>query len=490
VERDIAPRRYCGRCGVPAAGRAGPGPSRVPGATVAATGDRRRDRPARRDDHPIDLAFGLLAVVLLIAFNGVFVAAEFALVAADRSKIERAMVAGSRRARIADGLLRTLSFQLSGAQFGITVTSLILGFLAQPVVAQLIEPLIEPLVGERAVAGVALVVALALTTTVQMVVGELVPKSLAIARPEATTLRLAPVVRVYGIVAGPVLRLLNGAANGIVRALGVEPQEELSNVRSPTELLVMVETSTEQGTLPDSASALLTRSIRFGSKTADDALIPRVDVVALPVDATVVDLVSLSVESGHSRFPIYGADLDDVRGIVHVRRAHNVPRDRRTSVAVGDLMVPALGVPESRELDDVLVDLRRARTHMAVVVDEYGGTAGILTLEDVLEEIVGEIGDEHDRPPELTRARRRGEFVVDGTQHLDEVLDLCGLELPEGEYETIAGFVLDRLGHIPTEGEGVEEGEWRIEVVTMDRRRIAEVRLAPRNGDDGERTWS
>ena len=468
------------------AGRLGSGPvSRGDGGTtVAPVGDCRRPEQRTKRRHPIDLAFGLLAVVLLIAFNGVFVAAEFALVAVDRTKIERAMAEGSRRARIADGLLRHLSFQLSGAQFGITVTSLILGFLAQPVVAQLIRPLLEPLVGERAVAGISLIVALALTTTVQMVVGELVPKSLAIARPEATTLRLGPLMRIYGIVAGPVLRILDGAANRIVRALGVEPQEELSNVRSLTELLVMVETSTEEGTLDGGASALLTRSIRFGSKTADDALIPRVAVKALPVDATVIELVQLSTETGHSRFPIYGTDLDDVRGVVHVRRAHTVPRDQREAVRVADLMAPVLGVPESRDLDDVLVDLRRARTHLAVVVDEYGGTAGILTLEDVLEEIVGEIDDEHDRPTDLTHVRRRGEFVVDGTHHLDEVLDLCGLELPEGEYETIAGFLLDRLGHIPSEGETVDEGEWRIEVVTMDRRRIAEVRIAARTDGD------
>jgi len=449
------------------------------------TGDRRRflQRPKRR--HPIDLALGLLAVVLLIAFNGVFVAAEFALVAVDRSKIEREIAAGSRRARIADGLLRHLSFQLSGAQFGITVTSLVLGFLAQPVVAPLLRPLLEPFVGARAVAGLSLLLALVLTTVVQMVVGELVPKGLAIARPEATTLRLAPVIRAYGIVAGPMLRVLDGAANRIVRGLGVEPQEELSNVRSLTELLVLVETSTEEGTLPGGASALLTRSIRFGSKSAGDALIPRVAMRALPVHATVTDLVLLSVETGHSRFPLYGTDLDDVRGVVHVRRAHTVPRSSRDTTSVSELMSPVLAVPESRDLDDVLVDLRRARTHLAVVVDEYGGTAGILTLEDVLEEIVGEIDDEHDRPPDLTQVRRRGEFVVAGTLHPDEVLDLCGLELPEGEYETIAGFVLDRLGRIPAEGETVDEGEWSIEVVTMDRRRIAEVRLRPRvDGDE------
>jgi len=415
----------------------------------------------------------------------VFVAAEFALVAVDRSKIEREIAAGSRRARIADGLLRHLSFQLSGAQFGITVTSLVLGFLAQPVVAPLLRPLLEPFVGARAVAGLSLLLALVLTTVVQMVVGELVPKGLAIARPEATTLRLAPVIRAYGIVAGPVLRVLDGAANRIVRGLGVEPQEELSNVRSLTELLVLVETSTEKGTLPGGASALLTRSIRFGSKSAGDALIPRVAMRALPIDATVTDLVLLSVETGHSRFPLYGTDLDDVRGVVHVRRAHTVPRSSRDTTSVSELMSPVLAVPESRDLDDVLVDLRRARTHLAVVVDEYGGTAGILTLEDVLEEIVGEIDDEHDRPPDLTRVRRRGEFVVGGTLHADEVFDLCGLELPDGEYETIAGFVLDRLGRIPAEGETVDEGEWSIEVVTLDRRRIAEVRLRPRvDGDD------
>lgn len=450
-----------------------------PPGRLTTSGDRRRPHLTHRETTPIDLAFGLVAVVLLILANGLFVAAEFALVAVDRSKIEREVAAGSRRARITDGLLRHLSFHLSGAQFGITVTSLVLGFLAQPVVARLLAPLLEPLVGEEFVAGVSLVAALVLATSVQMVVGELIPKGLAIAAPETTALRLSPVLRVYGIVAGPVLRLLDGSANRLVRALGVEPKEELSNVRSLPELQVLVETSAEEGTLGGGASALLTRSIRFGTKTAEDALIPRVDVRALPVEASVVDLVHLSVETGHSRFPLYGADLDDVRGVVHVRGAHAVPRAERATTTVSSLMRPILAVPESRELDDVLVDLREARTHLAVVVDEYGGTAGILTLEDVLEEIVGEIDDEHDRPPTLTRPRRAGEFVVPGTLHPDEVADLCGLDLPDGQYETVAGFVLDRLGRIPTVGEHVVVGEWRVEVVAMDRLRIAEVRLRP-----------
>jgi CBS domain containing-hemolysin-like protein len=421
----------------------------------------------------------------LILANGLFVAAEFALVAVDRSKIEREKEQGSRRARLADGLIRHLSFQLSGAQFGITVTSLVLGFLAQPVVAVLLEPALEPLVGDRAVVGVALVVALVLATTVQMVVGELVPKGIAIAKPETTALVLAPFMRIYGIVVGPFIRLLDGAANRTVRAFGVEPKDELSDVQSLTELQVIVEASAEEGMLGDSASDLLTRSIRFGTKTAEDVLVPRTALNALAMDATVLDLVHLSVETGHSRFPVFGTDLDDIRGLVHVRQAHTIPREKRGTVDLATLMGPVLAIPETRNLDDVLVDLRDARTHLAVVVDEYGGTAGILTLEDVVEEIVGEIDDEHDRLPDLTLVRRRGEHVVAGTLHLDELQDLVGLELPEGEYETVAGFLLDRFDRIPEVGDALDEGEWRLEVVAMDRRRVAEVRLVPHHDGDG-----
>ena len=255
---------------------------------------------------------------------------------------------------------------------------------------------------------------------------------------------------------GPAIRLLNNAANATVRLLGVEPTEELSNVGTLAELQVLVRTSNEEGTLDDSASALLTRSIRFEGKTAGDVLVPRTAMRALQSDETVADLVALSAETGFSRFLVHGADLDDVDGVVHVRYAHSVPAAERATTPVSTLMQPVLAVPESRALDDILVDLRRAQTHLAVVVDEYGGTAGIVTLEDVLEEIVGEIDDEHDPlPARLTRPRRAGEWVVPGTLHPDEVLDQTGLELPEGEYETVAGFVLDRLGRIPDVGDSV-----------------------------------
>ncbi len=428
-------------------------------------------------------ALALIAVVVLIAACGFFVAAEFALVAVDRSRVDLLAEQGGRRARIAQGLLRQLSFNLSGAQFGITVTSLLIGLLAEPAIAQLIEPALRPLIGGGAVVGVSLIVAIAIATVVQMIVSELVPKGLAVARPEQVTFLLAPPLRLYGLVFGPLIRVLDRAANRAVRALGVEPTEELSHVRTLSELQLLVRDSSAGGTLDESETGLLTRSIRFGEKTAEDVLVPRTAVRALRRTQSIDDLVALSVETGYSRFPVYVEDLDDIVGTVHVRSVHAIDRSERASTQLDAILRPVLAVPESRDLVDVLVDLRRADTHLAVVVDEYGGTAGIITVEDVLEEIVGEIDDEHD-PKTALAGSTFGDWVLYGTLHPDEVFDLTGLTIPEGQYETLAGFVLDRLGHIPVVGENVHLDGWTLRVVAMDRRRIAEVRVtAPKGGD-------
>ena len=432
----------------------------------------------------MSIAVGLLAVLLLIIANGFFVAAEFALVAVDRAKVESDMEQGRRRARIAGGLLERLSFHLSGAQLGITVTSLLIGLLAEPAIAELLHPALEPLLGPTAMIGVSLAVAIFIATVVQMVVGELVPKGLAIARPESTVYLLGPLVRTYGIVFGPVIRLLNGAANRTVRLLGVEPTEELSHVRTLSELQILVSASSEGGTLDDSASTLLTRSIRFEGKSAEDVLVPRTAVTALRNTETVDDLVRASVSTGHSRFLVFGEDLDDIVGTVHVRAVHAVAREDRASTPLSSLVRPVLALPESRDLGDVLLDLRRAGTHLAVVVDEYGGTAGIITLEDILEEIVGEIGDEHDRRiPSTAIPGRRNEWSLPGTLHPDEVADQIGCVLPDGEYETFAGFLLDRLGHLPVVGESLEWEDWHFEITEMERRRIAQVTVRSTIGE-------
>lgn len=386
--------------------------------------------------------------------------------------------AGDRRARRVQGLVRRLSFHLSGAQLGITATSLVLGFVSAPVVARVLSPAIDPLLGERAAQGVAVTFALVLATTSQMVLGELVPKSLAIARPERSAKRLAGAIAVYGVVFGPLIRFLNGAANRTVRLLGIEPREELATVRTLPEFELIFRSSADGGALARSAATLLHRSLRLARKTAADTLVPRTQVQALSVEATVDDLVELSRRTGHSRFPVHGGDLDDVRGVVHVQSVHEVPRSERSGTRVDTLASEALAVPESRDLDDLLSDMRATRHHLAVVVDEHGGTAGIVTLEDVIEQIVGDIADEHDaRAPRLTRSVRPGEWLLAGSLHPDEVAEETGLSIPEGDYETLAGFVLARLGRIPEPGESFEEEGWRFEVDAMDRRRVDRVRV-------------
>jgi CBS domain containing-hemolysin-like protein len=397
------------------------------------------------------------------------VAAEFSFVAVDRNRVERLALEGKGSARAVERILHQLSFYLSGTQLGVTVSSLVLGFIAQPTVATVLEPAIG--------SGPGLVLGFALVTVSSMVISELIPKNVSIARAERISMLLARPIVVYATVFGPIIRLLNRAANATVRRLGVEPQQELGSVRTLEELELLIRSSGEEGTLDPEAFTLVTRTLRFNDKTAADALVPRVDVEFVHPGDTIATLVSRSLETGFSRFPVCGTDLDDVVGVVHVKDVYRIAIERRADAAVADVMTEPFVVPETRDLASLLVELRTG-SHMAIVVDEYGGTAGIITLEDVLEEIVGEIDDEYDRAAApLTTVLPEGTYELPGTLHPDEVREACGLEIPEGEYETLAGFVLDRLGRIPQAGEAFVYEGWRIEVAEMDRRRIARVRL-------------
>ena len=275
---------------------------------------------------------------------------------------------------------------------------------------------------------------------------------------------------------------MDGAANAIVRRLGIEPRDDIESVPDRNELEQLIVSSGEEGVLDEGEVQLLRRSIRLADKYADDAMVPRVSIVAVARNASVDELVGLALETGYSRFPVMGNDLDDVVGVVHVKSVHSLAPPARATTRVGELMTTVPAVPEARELDELLVDLREGGSQLAVVIDEHGGTAGIITLEDVLEEIVGEIDDEHDPDPSVfTRVEARGSTVIAASFHPDEVRDAVGFDMPEGDYETLAGLVLDRLGHIPEPGEMVTIDGWRVEVVAMDRLRIASVRLvAPR----------
>jgi CBS domain containing-hemolysin-like protein len=434
----------------------------------------------------VTLALGLTAAVLLIGANAFFVAAEFALVAVDRTKLEILAEQGSRPAKTSLGLLSHLSFNLSGAQLGITITSLALGLLTEPVFAAALEPVVSGIAGEASALAISIIVALVVTTVVQMVVGELVPKSVAVARPIEATLRLSRSFRAYAIVFRPVITVCNSTANALLRVVGIEPTEELSTVRSREELRRLVRTSAEGGTIRGQTAELLDRTFRFGDKTVADALTPRPDILALDVSATVGELLDISAETGLSRFPLHEGDLDEVTGVVHVKDVLRLDRSTRREATVQQLSNPVPMVPESKLLDDLLEEFSDGGAHLAVVLDEYGGTAGIVTIEDLVEEIVGDISDEHDLDRGRPRVRRwRGAHLLSGRLHPDEVKEACGFAMPEGEFDTLAGFVLERLGRIPGTGDGFECAGWSFEVTEMDERRVATVRVvAPSPGLD------
>lgn len=419
---------------------------------------------------------GVLAVAALLLANAFFVAAEFSLVAVDRAVVEAATTAGSAPDRRVLRLLTRLTSHLSGAQLGITSSALLLGFVAEPTVAHV-------LTGEDRSTGLSVALAVTVAATLHLVLGEQVPKYLALASPDRTARRLAPMVAAYGVLTRPLVAALNAAANAVMRSLGVAPSEELGVSHTLEQFESVVRSSSSGGDIDPAEATLLRRSIRFGDKTAADALVPRVEVEALQRDELVPALIERCVATGFSRFPVFTDDLDDIVGVVHVKSIYSVPASDRSGCHVGDLMHEALAVPETRGLGMILDDMRLARKQMAVVVDEHGGTAGVITMEDLLEEIVGEIDDEHDQSVDRTSVEDSGSTVVSGGLHLDEVEEASGFRVPAGPYETFAGFVLARLGHIPEPSEMVHEDGWRVEVVAVKGRRIETLRVvAPGTG--------
>ncbi len=413
---------------------------------------------------------GLVAIGVLLVANAFFVAAEFSLVAVERARIDAASEAGERPARRVRRLQESLTRHLSGAQFGITLAALLLGFVAEPTVARILS-------GDAHATGASVALAIGMATVLHLVVAEQVPKYVALAIPERTALALAPAITAYGVATRLLVDLLNRTANAIVRFLGVEPKGQIQASRTLDELEDLIETSADDGSIDPDEATLLRRSIRFADKTAADALVPRVAIEALQRDEPATALVQLSLDSGHSRFPVYGVDLDDIVGVVHVKSLYGRPAAERGRVPVADLMHEVLAVPETRELEDVLADMRVRRNQLAVVVDEHGGTAGIITLEDILEEILGEIGDETDRVEVRTRSEAQGSTVVSGRLNLDEVEEATGFRVPEGPYETLAGFVVARMGYLPEVSDMVVFDGWRIEVVAVDGHRVATLRI-------------
>ncbi|WP_405725962.1 hemolysin family protein [Streptomyces sp. NBC_00028] len=426
---------------------------------------------------------GLLAVFVLTAGTGYFVAQEFAYVSADRLALAREAETGDRRAARALTVLERLSFMLSGAQLGITVTGLVVGFIAEPSVSALLEPALTGAgVPEGAVGGISVVLAFVLATVVQMVLGELAPKNLAIAVPERLAKSLAGSTLAYLKVVGPLVHIFDGAANRLLRKVGIEPVEELHHGATLEELGHLIGESHEQGELPKETAALIDHALEFSERTLDEVMVPRVDAVFVRKDATAAEAVDLIAKHGHSTYPVLGDHPDDVPGVIGVRELMRLPAVALAATTAGALARRPLLLPDTLPLPDAVEQLRERDEEFAVVLDEHGGVAGIVTYEDIAEELVGDIADETDTVIEVAVPDGDG-WLVDAGRRLDEIAEVTGIELPEEEdYDTVAGLIVDRLGRFPAIGDRLtvdlaDGGRALIDVRTLDRHVPERVRI-------------
>ena len=434
---------------------------------------------------PVPMLLGLVLLLL----NGFFVAAEFALLASRRSRIEQLAGEGNRAASHALAGLRELSLMLAGAQLGITMASLGLGAVAEPALAAVFEHLLEGFhLPSAALHGIAFTVALSIVVFLHMVVGEMAPKSLAISDPERAALILARPFRAFTLLFRPFIHLLNFLANAVVRMVGVEPQDELAGAHAPGDLLMLVRESAEHGMLPREQHGLLERALDMTGLDAEATMVPRPDIVAVPAGAAIADVERVASETGRSRILVYEDELDRVAGVLHVKDLLAVVDEDRGRLRAADLARTAFVTVESRPIEDLMLEMRLARAHVAVVVDEYGSVSGLVALEDLIEELIGDFEDETDasgrrRAPSRYPIRRgaHGLILLPGAIRPDELEDRTGVKLPEGDYETVAGFVISCLERVPDEGDVVETSGVRLEVTAMDGPRVVELAMTPQD---------
>src|SRR2546430_707138 len=434
----------------------------------------------RGEDRAMTIAWKLAGILALILANAFFVAGEFALVSLRRTRIKELVSRGSRRAVSVQRAVSQLNLMLSGPRLGVTLTALGLGALGERTLAhelsRLFVALPHPL---HAIAShaIATVVAFILITFLEVVIGEMVPKNLALTRPEGIALAVAAPLRTFVAVLRPLIWLIERSSRAVLHRLGLKTLS-VSSAHTPGELALIVEESRRGGSIEPGQSELLTRSLEFPERRAVEAMVPRVSVVAIRARANYDEFLDVAERTGYSRFPVWRERPDEYVGWIHLKDMIRAAR-RRPNVTVGEVMREALYVPESLPLDELLVQMQRNRTHLAIVLDEFGATAGIITLEDILEELVGEIRDESDVREGQGLRRVPGGFRVPGTMRPDEVEDATGLELPEGEYETIAGYILEKLGRLARRGDQLKVDGWTLRVANVGRRRILSVDIRP-----------
>ena len=413
---------------------------------------------------------GIGIAVLLLALNGFFVAAEFALLAARRSRIEQLAAEGDRRARHALAGLREITLMLAGAQLGITMCSLGLGAVAEPAVAGIIEGILGEAfsLSDTTRHIIAFSIGLSIVVFLHMVVAEMAPKSWAIAHPEKSALLLARPFRLFVNILRPLIRFLNGIANIVVKAVGVEPQDERAMAHSPSDLLLLIEESAGHGGIAAEEHELLARSLELSGLTAADAMTVRRDIVAVGAEATAAVVASEAHRTGRTRVVVHEGDLDHVRGFVHVKDVLRLANGTWATTTAGSITRPIMVTPEHHGLEDLLLEMRTRRHHIALVIDEHGMVMGLVTLEDVIEELIGDFDDESDRPLGDARPLPDGGWEIPGTMRGELFEECTGIALPEGDGQTVAGYVIDALDEIPAEGERVHTELGEFEVVAMD----------------------
>jgi putative hemolysin len=437
----------------------------------------------------IETLVGVLSVFLLVATNGFFVAAEFSLVGARRTRIAQLASEGNSAAKVAERAIEHLDSYIAATQLGITLSSLGLGWVGEPAVGHLIEPLLEHLLPKESAAtvGSAIAIAFSIVTLLHIVMGELVPKSIALQRPEATALVVVRPTRWFLLLFRPVIRLMNGLGNGIVRLLGFEPSGEHSSVHSAEELEMLVHSSREAGLLQESEEVLLRRAFDFSDITVEEIMQPRVNVEAIPRDAPFSTIMDMVISNKHSRYPIYAEKIDNVVGLLLakdvlelVMRKPDLLTDRTQIPNLKPYLRDPLFVPPTLGVDKLLERMQESKTHLAVVIDEYGGMAGVATMEDIIEQLVGEVQDEYDEEEEESILTEGDEMVVDGLMSLNEAIERFGK--PEGEpaSTTLGGYIAEVLDRIPERNDTVPFGDYDVTVEEMDGLRVAKLRFVKR----------
>jgi CBS domain containing-hemolysin-like protein len=430
------------------------------------------------------LALGLV----LTAGTGLFVASEFSMLNLERNEIEARAERGEKGLSSTIRALKRTATHLSGAQLGITLTTMLTGFLAEPALSNLLfnsfPPALKALnlwgqVSVETELAVALVLTMFITTLFSTLFGELVPKKLALTMPLAVNRFVVNFQLAFTLVFSWMIAILNAAGNGIVRSMGIEPKEELSSARTAEELSSLVRRSASLGALDAHTATLLTKTLALSQLVAADVMTPRTRMASLHKDDSVADVIALSIKTGYSRFPIIEDSSDDVLGVAHVKQAAAIPREKRASVQVTAIMVEALRVPETMRLETLMVELRAKGLQLAIVVDEYGGVAGLTTLEDLVEELVGELVDEHDRAKAGVTRGANSSVLFPGMTRPDELLEMAIKVPANGAYETVAGFMMSQLGRIPSVGDLVEIEDGLLKVERMDGRRVDRVRFSP-----------